>query len=584
MAAALQLVNLDERGVSTRQRQRIVRDLVRESGVDKPAAVHEILAERGVVNRNTGQPFSLSTVRNDLKGAASQPVREIVGRTTAINPMWKWRATTSIDKTQTDYQFWDKLRRGKAAGFKLSGLLCAPLTQIIASFAAGNGFQVSLSDQTEASAANIEYTNDLLARFSTRYHRMLLNMTIDLFALGDQYVAVNPDGTVSRVAPELTEITSNPLDYRDYDSIEVKTNLEEYTITDTFRRDGRTININASGSKKEQVGSYEYENLIGCLPLVHFANDRGTNELYGRPIYEPMLRLLSRYDDLLEKALDGGELMGNPIPTFQGMKNITETIDANSTVEDEDYTDVDGNEETRTLINFDRLPAIFVGEGGEFRFTAPPNGFTGDTRALLKMLFLLLLDFTRVPEAVWGGAINSSKASAEAQMPPFHQYLHARRVALEGDGADVEIGQEAKGGLYELFDILLRTKALTDPRIVVAPTVITWPELGEANWEVLLKWVSYLRDTGAISSETALELFGKVDNPSATLDEAREELDEAWQYEQKHRAESFNGKLDAAEQDAAQHAQEEDESKQEGPPLPDDPEHGAAKQQEAVEG
>lgn len=547
--------------VSAHKRQRLIAEIVGDGHACKPATIHEALAERGVVNAKTGRPFSLATVRNDLRTLEAQQTvtREIIGRYEVVQPLWQSRTVVSVDKTQGDYAFWDKLRRGKAEGFRLGALFAMPLTQIVASYVLGKGVTLALAEQAEGTAANIEYTNGLLQRFGAKYHRLLHTLAVDKYGLGDQYVAVNPDASLSTISPELVTLEWDDLDYRRVTKVRVETRLEAYHITDEYTETGRTVTIRTSGkasSARLQMGGQptEYENLIGRLPVVHFANDRGTNEIYGRPLYEALYHLFSRYDDLLEKAIDGAELMGNPIPAFEGMENISETIEANATQDDESYTDIDGNGETRNLINWDRLSVLFIGKGGSFNFKSPGAGFTNDVRDMLKSLFYLLLDYTRVPEYVWGGAISSSRASAETQQDPFHQYIEGRRVEFEGDGGDADLGLSARGGLHELCDVWLRTKALTDPRVVVGPVQVTWPELASEDWTRMREWVQYLHGANLITDETAVTMFGKIEDAAAEVETAREEADAAFEREQERMGDTFNGQLDAAERDAQQDA------------------------------
>jgi hypothetical protein len=493
-------------------------------------------------------------------------VQEIIGRAPIVTTFWGRRyplTTPSVDKTRPDYEFWDKLRRGKAQGYEFGGLFCWPLAQTVAMSVLGSGISASLitekpekRDEVATDADAVEdtgtkYTDKLLSKVLSRTHGVWLNTLIDLYGLGDQWVAVNPDGSFSVISPELVDPEYDKTDYRKLVKVTITSYLDEYTLVDEYRVDGRTLTIKKGGAVVE---TRQFENLIGRLPIVHLPNDISANEIYGRPIYEALLKLLSRYDDLIVKGMDGAELMGNPIPTFEGMENVNETIDANASIEDEAYTDIDGNDDTRKMINWDTLSTIFVGKGGSFKFSSPSPGWTVDVRDMLKSLFYLILDFTHVPEGVWGGAIASSRASLEAQMPPYHQYIEGRRVQLEGEGTDDELGYEANGGLYELIDIWLRTRRLTDPQIVVGPVKIEWPELSENNWEVALKWVSYLKGAGILDDETALTLSGLVDDPVTVLTKAKEEGLEA-QREQME----FQQELGDAIKNANQNAQTGDD-------------------------
>lgn len=458
-----------------------------------------------------------------------EPVKEIVGRVAATVAGLYNRAIVTLDRTRTDYKFWDNLRRGKARGYELGGLFAQPVTEIIASWVIGEGFTAALN--TEEENERVDYTNDVLSRFLRGEMARLNLLYEDGMALGDQYVIVNADNSLSIPSPEQVDQVEDDLGNKI--GFKVTTKLEKATLIDEYRLDGRTLTIKRAGQSDEVQ---QYTNLIGRLPVIHFANDKGNNETNGRPIYERLLRLFRRYDDLLEKGLDGVELMGNPIPVFEGLENIDETIEANATQETETYFDAEGNVESRPVIRFDRLAALFVGKGGSFDFKSPATGFTEDMKNVLKLLFLLMLDSTRIPEFVWGGAVASSKASAEAQMPPFVMFIEGRRAKLEGIGADDVLGREAQGGMLELIDVWLRTRRLTDPQIVVAPVSITWPELIAEDETVKLARLDFAKRNNLITDETALTQLDLVDDPAAEVEAAQEEA--------KEREDEFAARLD----------------------------------------
>lgn len=466
-----------------------------------------------------------------------QVVSEIIGRVANVAPSWQtWAArflpTKTVDQTVPDYEFWDKLRRGKQSGFKFGGLFCTPILQTISSHVLGEGPTLALVEggNPDNDADPRTYTDVQLAAFMQSHYALLADSLIDLYGLGDHYIVINPDSSLSIAPPNTVELERDPFDYRRVVKITITTKTDDADIADEYRDDGRTVTITwnseKDGHRPGQKEVVEFQNLIGRIPVVHWANDRSANETHGRPIYEPLYKLFSRYDDLVEKALDGAELMGNPIPAFEGMENINETINANATAEDPDYTDIDGNTQTRKTIRFDQLAAIFVGKGGRFDFKSPPAGFTTDIRNMLKSLFLLLLDHTRIPEFLWGGAIASSKASAEVQWPPFVQYIQYKRAQLEGKGADTTTGVPAMGGLLELADIWLRTRALIDPRIVVDAVAVTWPDLMSDDEALQFEKIQWASGTGKVTDKTALELLAIVDDPAAEIQEAADEAEQ----------------------------------------------------------
>lgn len=241
---------------------------------------------------------------------------------------------------------------------------------------------------------------------------------------------------------------------------------------------------------------------------MHFANDRSGNEIFGRPVYEALFRIFGRYDDLAEKGLDGAELLGNPIPAFEGVEDIDETIAANA---DPGETVLDSNGVEQPVINWGRMEAIFVGKGGKFDYKSPRQNFTADVREMLKLLFLLVLEFTRIPEAVWGGELTSSRSTAVEQMKNFFNHIRARRIALEGTGSDADLGAEARGGLLELIDVWLRTLSLTDRKIKVGDVTMFWEPLTEVPYDIRLKTTQWAHGMGLMSGQSALRHLDMLD-------------------------------------------------------------------------
>ena len=96
--------------------------------------------------------------------------------------------------------------------------------------------------------------------------------------------------------------------------------------------------------------------------------------------------------------------------------------------------------------------------------------------------------------------------------------------------------------MLELLEIFLAYRRLTDPKVRVGPVVLDWPELGETDDELTLKWVTFLRQIGALTLKTALQLSGRVENPDDELAAAEEEAAEAM--------DAFEADLDGAIEDA----------------------------------
>lgn len=450
-------------------------------------------------------------------------IREMIGREARLNVAGM--KVKSIDATITNYRFWDRFRRCAAQGYELSGAFARVITQTLTAWVIGERaphIRVDLPpDADEALTARVEYTNGLLADFTDGLSVDLQTLVDDLYGLGDQYLILNPDGTISIPSPDAVTVERDALDYRRVLAYTITTNLDAGTITDRYTATERTLSILRKGA--QQAETLTFDNLIGMIPVVQWSNDRGANETNGRPIYEGLLHNFSRYDDLIQKMVDGAELMGNPVPTLEGMRDPLETIQLNGSATDDEYVDDVGESHPRYRIRFDALSTMVVGDGGTFKFTTPPVGFTNDTRATLKSLWMLIMEHTRIPEAFWGNELSSARASASEQLKTFYKYIESRRLAIAGTQADAP----DRGGLLRLARLWLLQRALTDPQIVVDEALrVEWASLSQQDAQIVREWAALLHERGTIRDATLVGLSDLVDDPAAEVDLARQEAEE----------------------------------------------------------
>lgn len=455
----------------------------------------------------------------DLPERPGRAIAELIGRD-GVASLWGALSTTvAVDHYRADYRFYDELRNGRSAGYELSGLLCRPITQILASYIVGKAPTYTLVEPAEDEDDPIAYTNGLIEKFLRRNHARLLTLVEDLHALGDQFVIINPDGSLAVPPPNTVRVEYERWNPTRMEKVIVTTeDRGGLRVIETYTAEQRTVEMRWRGETRRE----QYDNLIGRLPVVHLANNRRANELYGRPEYEAMLTLLHYYDNLLVKAIQGAYVMGNPIPVMAGMENINETITANAGAA-ETYTANDGTPATRGTVEFDTNGMLFVGKGGKFDLVGPDRGFTEDMRSMLRSLFELVIDHVRIPELVYGTALGGNRASAETQIGPFVRFLDAKRAMLDGMAADSELGVDAEGGLYQLIDLWLRTRRLTDRRVVVDATRSQWPTIDLADENVKLQKIIYAHGVGTIDREETLALLNLVPNPPQSVARAQEE-------------------------------------------------------------
>jgi hypothetical protein len=426
----------------------------------------------------------------------AEPISELIGRISYRFNNQALRVRPTIDYTETDYEWWDKFRRGKQAGYEIGGLFASPMAQIIASWSLGDGFGIETED---------EGLQEAFQEFLKQYLQMLVETKEDDLCLGDAYLIVNADGSIQKISPEQVEITRNELDFNLIERVTVTTINDAIEIEDIYSPTERIVRVKRAGATTEQ----RFPNLIGRLPIVHFANDRGSNESNGRPYFESLLTLFAEYDDVIRKGLDGVKLMGNPIPVVEGLEDPEGAKRLNATYT-ETYTDAQGNTQTDYRTELSPTEMYFFGKGATFKFAAPGN-FSENTNTMLKKLFYVMLQHAKIPEWVWGGAISSSMASVEAQAPAFVKFIEGQRRKLEQP-------------IRELLEIYFATLSLFTPGIGNENRfTIEWPDLMPEDKELSLKWAMWLKENGIISKETALREADMVKDIEAELKKAEAE-------------------------------------------------------------
>lgn len=460
----------------------------------------------------------LDTINEFLADDAADeiPVTEIIGRTThggAQASLIKSRARVkTVDDTVPDYEFYDWLRRGKSRGYALGSLFAKRIENIYASWVMGDGVIVTLKEGGDADNPDDPrtYTDGKLTDFITEELTTLIEVERDKFGLGDQYIVVNVDGTLSVPSPDTVTVEHNPFDYRDIEVVEITTKLDEVVIIDRYEKTRRVVTMRRNNAPEQSV---TFQNLFdGEIPVVHVTFGMSANETSGHSVHEQLVPLYDQYDEVIFKQLDGVKLIGSPMLAIQGLDDLTGVVNLNEPETTTTYGDKDGAEVDRQQLNIDENAVLLIGKGGQALFVAPPTGFTADTQQALKTLFLLLLDHTGIPEFIWGNEISSGRSSTEVQMEQWGRDVTGMRRFDEK-------------WVKRLCSLWLKTQSLTDPSIVTDDLSASWPELQNDDAQLILEQLKFAAENSLLTHEALLELLELVDNAAEAVEEAKEEAD-----------------------------------------------------------
>jgi hypothetical protein len=431
------------------------------------------------------------------------------------------------DFSTADYRFWDKARRAKARGLEISGLLLKPLGSKAAAWVMGDAPEWTVEARARHASTLQDGASEVLNGWWARNHSEILRGYEEALNLGDAYLVINADMSVTVLPPQVVEplldgagqvvgwrITERtegggeraqhaaPLRNGGVDggllpgSVSSTGTAGGYgavKIVDEYTAQGRVRRIERGGVV---VSTECWANLIGRVPVVHIANRYGADEFYGRPEGDALIPILQRYGDVLDAAIRGNIRQGRPTPVIERMgtaeqvKKFWEKFGRRET-----HSLPDGSTEAVDVIDFDPDQLLTLGGDAQFKYAAP-GAFSGDTQTLLGLLFYLVVQHSEIPEAVWGASIPSSRASAETQMEPFVKWIGKKRGLAED-------------WLLEVARVALAYLALMDWRIEAdAPLSIGWRALTAEDGRLALDTASWAHGAGIIDDEGARRMLG----------------------------------------------------------------------------
>ena len=219
---------------------------------------------------------------------------EIIGRT-APSLQVRVSINVSTDYTRPNYGFWSRYRRGLLEGHVFGSHFAQPVLDIMAAWALGNGLKVVTGNERLD-----EVAADLVADYST----LLATWMKDAAGLGDSYIMIDPaDGRLKLISPDLVEVEVDPGNPDRITAITV-------TVVQAAGADGsaglRTVDRWEPFMRTLTVGSDEpefYPNFLGVIPIIPLSYGRESNEVYGHPIYAPLLEKWARYHDISSAAM-----------------------------------------------------------------------------------------------------------------------------------------------------------------------------------------------------------------------------------------------------------------------------------------
>lgn len=437
----------------------------------------------------------------------------------------------TVDSGHGDYRFYDKLRRGKAKGLELSGLLAKPLYSKVAAWVLGS----PPIFRTENEAAQERLTD-----WWTEWHPRILSAYEDALGLGDCYLVVNPDLSLVIKPPHVVRPIVNPDDFSDIIGWEIREVYKHPTdvgntmiITDRYTATQRDRRVEVNG---RIVEDRTYPNFAGRVPVIHMPNLRYADQMFGTSEAESLIELFHRYGETIEAALDGHKRQGRPTPTIERLgserdvKAFWDQYGKTRTI-----IQPDGSTVTENYLEFDADKVVTLGGDATFNWKSPAS-FTGDTSNLLGLLFYLYVQHSEMPEWVLGNAIASSMASARTQVEPLVKFVEKKRGL-------------ARFWVNELAQVALAFMGVADTVVQDVDLSVRWETLTNEDGTLTLSAIQWLYSEGMIDKETAVQLAPvEIENPAEAIERAEQEREAR---DERERQDSMDRALAQARQNAS---------------------------------
>ena len=428
-------------------------------------------------------PRLISELVGRRLGAAGRPGRRLVSRLPKAGKQ---------DDFRPDYAFWARYRRGLEPGYELGSHFAQPALDIMVAWTLGNGFRVLTGDP------------DLDATFQGFVHENMNTISawmMDAASFGDSYIMVDEFALTPpiRLSPEAVGLWDHWTAHEPR-AVTITETMGGSPVTQRWDKIAHVMYNGlptAPGGLPANMDAMREEdwlpNRLGEIPIVHLAWQRDADEVYGHSWFEPIFRKWAAYHDISRSSYAGVRVMGNPVLAIDGLDDPESTMERDR---DRNLSALLGG----NVVKGSGMDIWYSGRGGTTRFVAPPP-FMDNISIAFRAIFLDTLHYLGIPEFVWGGAIASSKASAEAQLPGFVLTVQGWRAWLEPS-------------LMKLLRLWNLSSSLAQEQPLAETLSIEWPPVLAEDPVEQRERISFALQSGLIRRETALAQLGIVTDPA----------------------------------------------------------------------
>lgn len=451
-----------------------------------------------------------------------------------------WSNDVTVDFARSDYKLFEAIyhasviqdgRDSKGTDFIMGAGFAKPIINATTAFTIGQGFNV-IFDGAEKGTP-IKAAQDDLNQWIKEHHADFYNLLKYGLRGGDGFMVAHEDYSLEFLLPGSVTVIYDPtsggvIGYDVEETVETGTN-EKTTYRRKYRKSGYKVTSQLNGGSElvlvDRVftadgivdvnmlaqdedgadGMFEVGELIEVpLPVFHFANEVEPKSIYGMSDLQNSLIYFKGYTKILQEATKSNIYNSTPIPVISGDKN-------------DGLLEAD---KSKTNIKWGRNMVLYLkGENAKAEFMNVPQTMS-DTGALLEYYFYLIVQSSETPEFIFGAALNSSKASAQEQMPIMVKKALRKQAQFKR-----VLRQIVEWYIYQKF-------AQSDQNFYAVQSAeidftISFPPIVDEDRKLTLETIQTLVSNGIMSDQTALQIANleQISDIDDELERARADAD-----------------------------------------------------------
>ena len=239
-------------------------------------------------------------------------------------------------------------------------------------------------------------------------------------------------------------------------------------------------------------------NVLGILPIVHFSNDKDTDEMYGHSEIESIEPQLKFYHNLTYEAGSAQSRDGHPklkVTTNKPKQWVENNFGKGS------YDELIKNGGTISMGDRD----LFVNAEGDDVTYLYLNKTTGDYGELSEITFTNIVEGSETPEINFGANLGTSLASVKEYRPVWIKKIESKQY-------------ERTAPWIQVYELILSLHNFVNFKTLKNDIVITWPRPNFASIaeqsaivKAFSKSLTELKALGAITNEEVYDTLKKLD-------------------------------------------------------------------------